>query len=65
MVRRIVGAIVAVGRGKADEKSLIALLENSSDLKIIQCAPPEGLFLEMVFCGGKFPQTLIYFFNTP
>jgi tRNA U38,U39,U40 pseudouridine synthase TruA len=53
MVWRIVEAIVAVDCGKADEKSRIALFENSFDLKIIQYAPLYGLSLEMISYDEK------------
>ncbi|MDR0340030.1 MAG: tRNA pseudouridine(38-40) synthase TruA [Puniceicoccales bacterium] len=51
MVRRMVGAIVAVGRGQADEKSLGALLADPTGLISgpLQSAPPEGLCLDRVF----------------
>jgi tRNA pseudouridine38-40 synthase len=50
MVRRMVGAIVAVGRGQTDEKSLSTLLADPTSpiRNPLQSAPPEGLCLDRV-----------------
>ncbi|MDR2668038.1 MAG: tRNA pseudouridine(38-40) synthase TruA [Puniceicoccales bacterium] len=55
MVRRIVGAIVEVGRGKADANFLKKLLKNPSEPpnSHLQSAPAEGLFLERPFYGEE------------
>jgi tRNA pseudouridine38-40 synthase len=52
MVRRIIGALAAVGRGQMDDRDLERLLvEPSNELAAIT-APPSGLFLERVFYKG-------------
>jgi tRNA pseudouridine38-40 synthase len=56
MVRRIVGAIVEVGRGKVDGDFLKNLLQNPSNSpkRHLQSAPAEGLFLERPFYEDEF-----------
>lgn len=49
MVRRIVGVLVEVGRGKKSQADIIYYLENKSDEPARFTAPPSGLFLEKVF----------------
>jgi tRNA pseudouridine38-40 synthase len=49
MVRRLVGVLVAVGRGEVDAKAAAALLEGRSELPAKLTAPASGLFLERVF----------------
>jgi tRNA pseudouridine38-40 synthase len=52
MVRRMVGALAAVGRGQLDARDVERLLvEPSNELAAIT-APPSGLFLERVFYQG-------------
>jgi tRNA pseudouridine38-40 synthase len=48
MVRRIVGILVEIGRGKQTEKDLIFYLNNKSNVPAKFTAPPSGLFLESV-----------------
>ncbi len=50
MVRRIVGALVEVGRGKMNNEDISNLLENSGVKKAVAeyTAPPSGLFLEKI-----------------
>jgi tRNA pseudouridine38-40 synthase len=62
MVRRIVGVLVEVGRGKAPPSSLQTLIasRNRRDEKTVSkvaasTAPPSGLFLERVIYSGQAP----------
>lgn len=50
MVRRIVGALVEVGRGKMNNEDIAKLLANINDKKGVAeyTAPPSGLFLEKI-----------------
>lgn len=48
MVRRIVGVLVEVGRGKKLEKDILEYLNHKSDEVAKLTAPPSGLFLEKV-----------------
>lgn len=48
MVRRIVGILVEVGRGKKSEADIIYYLNHKSDEPARFTAPPSGLFLEKV-----------------
>jgi tRNA pseudouridine38-40 synthase len=48
MVRRLVGTLVEVGRGKLDEAGIRKLLEEKSTAPAKWTAPPSGLFLERV-----------------
>lgn len=52
MVRRLVGVLVAVGRGELDSRAASALLEGRSELPAKLTAPASGLFLERVFYKG-------------
>ena len=60
MVRRIVGAIVDVGRGRVSVDFLRNLLQNPSlpSAKHLQSAPAEGLFLERPFYGDGFDRLI-------
>jgi tRNA pseudouridine38-40 synthase len=49
MVRRIVGVLVELGRGKLTEADLKIFLITKSDVPAKYTAPPSGLFLERVF----------------
>ena len=49
MVRRLVGVLVAVGRGDLDRAAAAGLLEGHSELPGKLTAPGSGLFLERVF----------------
>jgi tRNA pseudouridine38-40 synthase len=53
MVRRLVGVLVAVGRGDMEPSAAAALLERRSDLPARLTAPASGLFLERVFYKGE------------
>ncbi|HVF45325.1 MAG TPA: tRNA pseudouridine(38-40) synthase TruA [Pyrinomonadaceae bacterium] len=56
MVRRLVGALVEVGRGNLTVDGLGALLERYSNAPAAWTAPPSGLFLERVlYEGDKLP----------
>ena len=48
MVRRMVGVLVEVGRGKLAEKDIKYFLEHESPTPAKFTAPPSGLFLESV-----------------
>ncbi|MHB8904740.1 MAG: tRNA pseudouridine(38-40) synthase TruA [Melioribacteraceae bacterium] len=48
MVRRMVGVLVEIGRGKLSEKDLKYFLEHESPTPAKYTAPPSGLFLEYV-----------------
>lgn len=49
MVRRIVGVLVEIGRGKKSESDILYYLKNKSDEPARFTAPPSGLFLEKVY----------------
>jgi tRNA pseudouridine38-40 synthase len=53
MVRRIVGVLVAVGRGDMAQGEVRRLLAGDSDLPARLTAPASGLFLERVFYEGE------------
>ncbi|OGU55656.1 MAG: tRNA pseudouridine(38-40) synthase TruA [Ignavibacteria bacterium RBG_13_36_8] len=52
MVRRMVGVLVEIGRGKLIEKDLLNYLKTKSDEPAKYTAPPSGLFLEYVKYKG-------------
>ena len=52
MVRRLVGVLVAVGKGDLDASAAVALLDARSELPAKLTAPASGLFLERVFYKG-------------
>ncbi len=52
MVRRLVGVLVAVGRGELPPGQVARLLTSESDLPAKLTAPASGLFLERVFYEG-------------
>ena len=55
MVRRIVGVLVEVGRGKKQEKDILFYLQNKSNEPAKYTAPPSGLFLEkVIYKADKF-----------
>jgi tRNA pseudouridine38-40 synthase len=55
MVRRVVGALVEVGRGNLSAEEFGALLERYSNAPAAWTAPPSGLFLERVVYEGEPP----------
>lgn len=59
MVRRIIGCLVEVGRGKMTVKHFQKLLIERSNEPAALTAPPSGLFLEQVLYGGDVPPTEI------
>ena len=73
MIRRIVGVLAEIGRGKMTEEDLLFFLNNKSNKPAKYTAPPSGLFLEQVLYKGdklnkelKSPLILInktYFIN--
>lgn len=52
MVRRLVGVLVEIGRGRLTATSATAMLTERSDLPARLTAPPSGLFLERVYYDG-------------
>jgi hypothetical protein len=52
-VRRVVGVLVEVGRGKLQMNDVAGLLEQASNVPARLTAPPSGLFLERVFYEGE------------
>jgi tRNA pseudouridine38-40 synthase len=53
MVRRMVGALVEVGRGKVTGDQLQSWLDHPTDAPARLTAPPAGLFLERVYYAGE------------
>ncbi len=53
MVRRIVGVLVEVGRGKMREDVINSYFETFSKEPAKYTAPPSGLYLEHVYYGGE------------
>jgi tRNA pseudouridine38-40 synthase len=59
MVRRIVGMLAEVGRGRKSEKDILTYLNNKSSEPAKFTAPPSGLFLEKVtYKGESIPKEL-------
>ncbi len=52
MVRRMIGVLVEVGRGRLEERAVRGLLTSPSRLPAKLTAPASGLFLERVFYAG-------------
>ena len=52
MVRRLVGVLVEIGRGKLPELDAAAMLTTRSELPARLTAPASGLFLERVYYEG-------------
>jgi tRNA pseudouridine38-40 synthase len=52
MVRRIVGVLAEIGRGRLDVAAAGTLLRGDSGLPAKLTAPPSGLFLEKVYYEG-------------
>jgi tRNA pseudouridine38-40 synthase len=55
MVRRIVGVLAEVGRGKMKASDIEFFLNNESNVPAKYTAPPSGLFLEQVLYKGDKP----------
>jgi tRNA pseudouridine38-40 synthase len=53
MVRRMIGVLVEIGRGKLSEKDLTKFLNSKSNEPVKYTAPPSGLFLEQVIYKGE------------
>jgi tRNA pseudouridine38-40 synthase len=53
MVRRMIGVLVEIGRGKLSEKDLRKFLNTKSNEPAKFTAPPSGLFLEQVIYQGE------------
>lgn len=53
MVRRIVGILAEVGRGRKSEKDILYYLNNKTNEPAKFTAPPSGLFLEKVTYAGE------------
>ncbi len=59
MVRRIVGILVEVGRGRKSEKDILFYLSSKTNEPAKFTAPPSGLFLEKVtYKGESIPEEL-------
>ncbi len=52
MVRRMVGVLAEIGRGKLTRNDLVSFLQNKSGVPAKYTAPPSGLFLESVKYKG-------------
>jgi len=52
MVRRIVGVLVEIGRGRLEPGVAASLLSDTSGEPARLTAPPSGLFLERVYYRG-------------
>jgi tRNA pseudouridine38-40 synthase len=52
MVRRLIGVMVEVGRGRLAEKDVARFLREGSEVPATLTAPPSGLFLDRVFYAG-------------
>ena len=48
MVRRVVGILAEVGRGRKSEKDILFYLNNKTNEPAKFTAPPSGLFLEKI-----------------
>jgi tRNA pseudouridine38-40 synthase len=57
MVRRMVGVIAEVGRGKLPQAEARSFLHEASDIPAKLTAPPSGLFLERVYYRGDAIET--------
>lgn len=53
MVRRMVGVLVEVGRGKKNQSDILSYLEKHSTEPADLTAPPSGLFLQKVLYKGE------------
>jgi tRNA pseudouridine38-40 synthase len=59
MVRRIVGILAEVGRGRKSDKDILFYLNNKTNETAKYTAPPSGLFLEKVtYKGESIPKEL-------
>jgi tRNA pseudouridine38-40 synthase len=55
MVRRVVGVLAEIGRGKLQPSDMRKLIQNPSDDVAAWTAPPSGLFLEYIRYSGDPP----------
>lgn len=55
MVRRIVGVLVEIGRGKLSEKDIVRFLNSKSSEPARFTAPPSGLYLEKILYRTNSP----------
>jgi tRNA pseudouridine38-40 synthase len=53
MVRRMVGVLVEIGRGRLDHAAAAAFLAEASEGPARLTAPPSGLFLDRVYYGNQ------------
>lgn len=58
MVRRIVGVLVEIGRGKLSEERIVYYLTNQSPEPAKYTAPPSGLYLESVLYNKEKKESL-------
>jgi tRNA pseudouridine38-40 synthase len=59
MVRRLVGVLVEIGRGRLEPGAAASLLGTSSGEPARLTAPPSGLFLEHVYYRGEARDTAL------
>jgi tRNA pseudouridine38-40 synthase len=59
MVRRMVGVLVEVGRGRLDQSAATAFLTEASEAPARLTAPPSGLFLDRVYYGNQRRDTVL------
>jgi tRNA pseudouridine38-40 synthase len=59
MVRRMVGVLVEVGRGRLDQSAATAFLTEASEAPARLTAPPSGLFLDRVYYGNQPRDTVL------
>ena len=58
MVRRMVGVLAEVGRGKLEPEVISELLKKKSEMPAKFTAPPSGLFLAQVLYKGQKPEPI-------
>jgi tRNA pseudouridine38-40 synthase len=64
MVRRIVGTLVEVGKGRLTDEDIDLFFRHYSDLPAKFTAPPAGLYLERVYYpGDKIEEEPVWLMN--
>jgi tRNA U38,U39,U40 pseudouridine synthase TruA len=60
MVRKLIAALVEIGRGNMKEADFAAMVRGPHDIRFEPTAPPSGLFLEAIrYEGEAFDRALI------
>jgi tRNA pseudouridine38-40 synthase len=59
MVRRMVGVLVDIGRGRLDRTAAASFIAETSDSPARLTAPPSGLFLDRVYYAGQARDTAL------